>query len=53
MYFANKYLFFFGKQGGLIAIDVFIVEWVQTSAIHAGLTVAYYGFMSDGNFISF
>ncbi|GLJ56160.1 hypothetical protein SUGI_1205580 [Cryptomeria japonica] len=34
-------------KGGLTATDVFAVEWVQTGDIHAGLTVAYYGFVSD------
>lgn len=34
-------------KGGLTATDVFAVEWIQTGAIHAGLTVAYYGFVSD------
>jgi sphingosine kinase len=35
-------------QGGLVASDVIGVEWTKTGAMHMGLTVAYYGFMSDG-----
>lgn len=35
-------------QGGLTATDVFAVEWIQTGIIHYGLTVSYYGFVSDG-----
>ena len=35
-------------QGGLTATDVFAVEWIQTNKIHYGLTVSYYGFLSDG-----
>uniref|UniRef100_A0A0C9S6U6 TSA: Wollemia nobilis Ref_Wollemi_Transcript_10503_3435 transcribed RNA sequence n=1 Tax=Wollemia nobilis TaxID=56998 RepID=A0A0C9S6U6_9CONI len=34
-------------KGGLTATDVFAVEWIQTGDMHAGLTVAYYGFVSD------
>jgi hypothetical protein len=34
-------------QGGMVAMDVFGVEWTKTGAMHMGLTVAYYGFMSD------
>lgn len=40
-------------QGGLTATDVFAVEWMQTGAIHFGMTVSYYGFVSDGNDICF
>lgn len=36
-------------QGGLTATDVFAVEWIQTGVIHFGMTVSYYGFVSDGN----
>ncbi len=35
----------------MVAMDVFGVEWTKTGAMHMGLTVAYYGFMSDGNFL--
>ena len=35
-------------QGGLTATDVFAVEWIQTGVIHFGMTVSYYGFVSDG-----
>ncbi|KAL2335783.1 hypothetical protein Fmac_016996 [Flemingia macrophylla] len=34
-------------KGGLTATDVFAVEWIQTNKIHYGLTVSYYGFVSD------
>ncbi|KAK7381457.1 hypothetical protein VNO78_34163 [Psophocarpus tetragonolobus] len=36
-------------KGGLTATDVFAVEWIQTNKIHIhyGLTVSYYGFVSD------
>ncbi|KAH1075680.1 hypothetical protein GYH30_051565 [Glycine max] len=34
-------------KGGLTATDVFAVEWIQTNKIHYGLTVSYYGFLSD------
>ncbi|KAK7365228.1 hypothetical protein VNO80_14121 [Phaseolus coccineus] len=34
-------------KGGLTATDVFAVEWMQTNKIHYGLTVSYYGFVSD------
>ncbi|KAI4370732.1 hypothetical protein MLD38_019048 [Melastoma candidum] len=34
-------------KGGLTATDVFAVEWLQTGAIHFGMTVSYYGFVSD------
>ncbi|KAF7827450.1 sphingoid long-chain bases kinase 1 [Senna tora] len=34
-------------KGGLTATDVFAVEWIQTGIIHFGLTVSYYGFVSD------
>ncbi|KAK7843688.1 sphingoid long-chain bases kinase 1 [Quercus suber] len=34
-------------QGGLIATDVFAVEWIQTGVIHFGMTVSYFGFVSD------
>lgn len=36
-------------QGGLTATDVFAVEWIQTGVLHFGMTVSYYGFVSDGN----
>lgn len=36
-------------QGGLTATDVFAVEWIHTGAIHFGMTVTYFGFISDGN----
>lgn len=35
-------------QGGLTATDVFAVEWIQTGVIHFGMTVSYFGFVSDG-----
>lgn len=35
-------------QGGLTATDVFAVEWIQTGMIHFGMTVSYFGFVSDG-----
>ncbi|POO04172.1 Diacylglycerol kinase [Trema orientale] len=34
-------------KGGLTATDVFAVEWIQTGVIHFGMTVSYYGFVSD------
>ncbi|KAK9275642.1 hypothetical protein L1049_022909 [Liquidambar formosana] len=34
-------------KGGLTATDVFSVEWIQTGRIHFGMTVSYYGFVSD------
>ncbi|KAE8691469.1 Sphingoid long-chain bases kinase 1 [Hibiscus syriacus] len=34
-------------EGGLTAIDVFAVEWIRTGVIHFGMTVSYYGFVSD------
>lgn len=36
-------------QGGLTATDVFAVEWIQSGVIHYGMTVSYFGFVSDGN----
>lgn len=42
-------MLFFSFQGGLTATDVFAVEWIQTGVIHFGMTVSYYGFVSDGN----
>lgn len=36
-------------QGGLTATDVFAVEWIQSGAVHFGMTVSYFGFVSDGN----
>ncbi|XP_042504992.1 sphingoid long-chain bases kinase 1-like isoform X4 [Macadamia integrifolia] len=35
------------NEGGLTATDVFAVEWIQTGTIHFGMTVSYYGFVSD------
>lgn len=35
-------------QGGLTATDVFAVQWIHTGAIHFGMTVSYFGFVSDG-----
>lgn len=48
---AGSYMRFFSGcfQGGLTATDVFAVEWIQTGAIHFGMTVTYFGFISDGN----
>ena len=40
--------FFCWFQGGLTATDVFAVEWIQTGVIHFGMTVSYFGFVSDG-----
>ncbi|KAK8636645.1 hypothetical protein V6N13_124387 [Hibiscus sabdariffa] len=34
-------------KGGLTATDVFAVEWIQSGIIHFGMTVSYYGFVSD------
>ncbi|GER37277.1 sphingosine kinase [Striga asiatica] len=34
-------------KGGLTATDVFAVEWYHTGAIHFGMTVTYFGFISD------
>ncbi|XP_011033116.1 PREDICTED: sphingoid long-chain bases kinase 1-like isoform X3 [Populus euphratica] len=34
-------------KGGLTATDVFAVEWIQSGVIHFGMTVSYYGFVSD------
>ncbi|KAA8535901.1 hypothetical protein F0562_030904 [Nyssa sinensis] len=36
-------------KGGLTATDVFAVEWIETGVIHFGMTVSYFGFVSDGN----
>ncbi|KAF5182880.1 Sphingoid long-chain bases kinase, partial [Thalictrum thalictroides] len=33
--------------GGLTTTDVFAVEWIQTGFIHFGMTVSYFGFVSD------
>jgi hypothetical protein len=40
--------FFCWSQGGLTATDVFAVEWIQRGVIHFGMTVSYFGFVSDG-----
>ncbi|KAJ0248706.1 Sphingoid long-chain bases kinase 1 [Hirschfeldia incana] len=34
-------------KGGLTATDVFAVEWIHTGVMHFGMTVSYYGFVSD------
>ncbi|KAL3648229.1 Sphingoid long-chain bases kinase 1 [Castilleja foliolosa] len=34
-------------KGGLTATDVFAAEWIHTGAIHFGMTVTYFGFISD------
>ncbi|KAH7866286.1 hypothetical protein Vadar_018192 [Vaccinium darrowii] len=34
-------------KGGLTATDVFTVEWIQTGVAHYGMTVSYFGFVSD------
>ncbi|OVA09402.1 Diacylglycerol kinase [Macleaya cordata] len=34
-------------KGGLTATDVFAVEWIQNGVIHFGMTVSYFGFVSD------
>lgn len=34
-------------KGGLTAMDVLAVEWIQTGLIHFGTTVSYFGFLSD------
>ncbi|XP_073278281.1 sphingoid long-chain bases kinase 1-like isoform X2 [Primulina huaijiensis] len=34
-------------KGGLTATDVFAVEWIHNGDIHFGMTVAYFGFISD------
>lgn len=34
-------------KGQLVSTDIFAVEWTKTGDLHMGLTVAYYGFMSD------
>ncbi|KAJ8427924.1 hypothetical protein Cgig2_023300 [Carnegiea gigantea] len=34
-------------KGGLTATDVFAVEWIQSGLIHFGMTVSYFGFVSD------
>ncbi|CAG7871945.1 hypothetical protein BRARA_F02587 [Brassica rapa] len=34
-------------KGGLTATDVFAVEWIRTGVMHFGMTVSYYGFVSD------
>ncbi|XXG67015.1 hypothetical protein AAC387_Pa06g0456 [Persea americana] len=34
-------------KGGLTATDVFAVEWIQSGAVHFGMTVSYFGFVSD------
>ena len=41
-------LHFILSQGQLVSTDIFAVEWTKTGDLHMGLTVAYYGFMSDG-----
>ncbi|GER46307.1 sphingosine kinase [Striga asiatica] len=40
-------------KGGLTATDVFAVEWIHTGAIHFGMTVTYFGFISDAGFLKF
>ncbi|KAG5563639.1 hypothetical protein RHGRI_006176 [Rhododendron griersonianum] len=35
------------NEGGLTATDVFAVEWIQSGVIHYGMTVSYFGFVSD------
>ncbi|KAG2662822.1 hypothetical protein I3760_16G000200 [Carya illinoinensis] len=34
-------------KGGLTATDVFAIEWIQRGVIHFGMTVSYFGFVSD------
>ncbi|XP_047310892.1 sphingoid long-chain bases kinase 1-like [Impatiens glandulifera] len=34
-------------KGGLVATDVLVVEWVQSGLIQFGMTVSYFGFVSD------
>ncbi|XP_020597540.1 sphingoid long-chain bases kinase 1-like [Phalaenopsis equestris] len=34
-------------KGGLTAMDILAVEWIQTGRIHFGTTVSYFGFLSD------
>ncbi|KAJ8759260.1 hypothetical protein K2173_006780 [Erythroxylum novogranatense] len=34
-------------KGGITGTDVFAVEWIQTGTVHYGMTVSYYGFVSD------
>lgn len=34
-------------KGGLTPTDVFAVEWIQNGIIHFGMTVSYFGFVSD------
>ncbi|KAG0459274.1 hypothetical protein HPP92_022402 [Vanilla planifolia] len=34
-------------KGGLTAMDVFAVEWIQNGLIHFGTTASYFGFLSD------
>lgn len=34
-------------KGGLTALDIFAVEWIQTGRIHYGTTVSYFGFLSN------
>lgn len=34
-----------------MSTDIFAVEWTKTGDVHMGLTVTYYGFMSDGESI--
>uniref|UniRef100_A0A2P2K946 Sphingoid long-chain bases kinase 1-like isoform X1 n=1 Tax=Rhizophora mucronata TaxID=61149 RepID=A0A2P2K946_RHIMU len=41
------FMYFCWLQGGLTATDVFAVKWIQTGIIHFGMTVSYYGFVSD------
>ncbi|PPS06232.1 hypothetical protein GOBAR_AA14412 [Gossypium barbadense] len=38
--------------GGLTAIDVFDIEWIQTGLIHFGMTVSYYGFVGDVEYLT-
>ena len=47
---AHRRCIFCWFQGGLTATDVFAVEWIQSGVIHFGMTVSYYGFVSDGEF---
>jgi hypothetical protein len=50
MLVSSPWMYFCCFQGGLTATDVFAVEWIQSGVIHFGMTVSYYGFVSDGEF---
>ncbi|KAL5224356.1 hypothetical protein ABZP36_010995 [Zizania latifolia] len=36
-------------KDGFTALDILVVEWIQSGIIHFGTTISYYGFVSDEN----